>query len=92
MSTPTPIEIVREFASREHGTLLMAAGERDRDWRYYASALASVLADAERFQALERAHRESKWSGWDEWNPAFGGFEKSGPLAELADRLRDGAT
>ena len=88
MSTPTPIEIVRESLAKLQDPFVMFHARPEK--KAFTIALASVLADAERFQALERAHRESKWSGWDEWNPAFGGFEKSGPLAELADRLREG--
>lgn len=81
-TTPTPVEIVRDF--------LRFNQEVDgAHYSKFTSALASVLRDAERFNALELAltddrifvstpdpHDDDLWAPHD------------GTLAELADRLR----
>lgn len=84
----TPIEIVRAqhaWMNRE------ALGDQAPfTGAQYQAALASALRDAERFKALERAHNDpdSNHAWLDADLVGKGGFT----LAELADRLREGAT
>ena len=81
----TPIEIIREHLSAFQG--IDELTEIDNE---FTTALASVLRDAERFAALERAHDTGTWSGWAEWNPDIDEFQRTvEPLSELADRLRE---
>lgn len=88
MSTSTPIEIVRRYTQwREDG--LARPRECPLEMGEVTIALASVLADAERFQALERAHdQQPGWQGWSTWSSLSGRQLMPEPLAELADRLR----
>ena len=79
----TPIEIVRA-QSNWWNQGLPGSPPHTQDELY--AALASVLADAERFKALERAHNHpGSPHYW--WEPGVSVFT---PLAELADRLREG--
>lgn len=91
----TPIEIVRAHIDARVVTWGTQA-DVDLD-----CALASVLRDAERFKALERAfsrHNDEgmitvmRWKGQRIWHytkePDIDGLT----IAELADRLREGAT
>lgn len=87
MSTPTPIETVRAHLAWM-AECFATVGMSTNDDPFY-SALASVLADAERFQALERALTDDKIfvstpdpHDDDLWAP------HDGTLAELADRLK----
>ena len=83
----TPIEIVRAHIDA-------LTGNRSHGFARVTAALASVLADAERFQALERAH-QTTWTrqGWCNFEDGDKWWQFAPkPLAELADRLREGAT
>lgn len=90
MSTPTAIEVVRAQNDwwLTHNSFMPPHTRSE-----YAAAIASVLADAERFQALEAAayievrktaggcdHRARRENGWTHIYATS--------LAELADRLR----
>lgn len=85
MTMSTPIEIVREMQlwRRSQGKYdtpcTMPFGPIE-----FGHALDAVLADAERFKALERAHNHpGSPHYW--WEPGVSVFT---PLAELADRLK----
>ena len=91
MSTPTPIETVRAHLAWM-AECFATVGMSTNDDPLYA-ALASVLADAERFKALELAHLDPKCpQAWCERRYAGAMVYIDGPLSELADRLREGAT
>lgn len=87
MSTPTPIETVRAHLAWM-AECFATVGMSTNDDPLYAA-----LADAERFKALERAHKKEELiyvmvpdpHDDDLWAP------HDGTLAELADRLREGA-
>ena len=86
----TPIDQVRELI--RYRELRYEA----RDEKRLTSALASVLRDAERFKALERAHDcRSIYAMCVESHDnkaRFTGYNVVAcTLAELADRLREGA-
>lgn len=96
----TPIEIVRDYVNgRQDNTIFCPHKEEDA----LTTALASVLRDAERFAALERAHLKridhgegtmATIVGWGEYMAdlsVWDGYPFEEPLAELADRLREGA-
>lgn len=90
MSTPTPIEIVREHqrwrrAQGQYAGLCQCPHTPEE----IGLALDSVLCDAERFNALERALTDDRIfvstpdpHDDDLWDP------HDGTLAELADRLK----
>ena len=100
MSTPTPIEIVREYqrwrrAQGQYAGLCQCPHTPEE----IGLALDAVLRDAERFKALERAFEKHgnegmitvmRWKGQRVWHytkePEIDGTS----LAELADRLREG--
>ena len=97
MSTQTPIEIVRaqwDWTRADYTNGLIAP----HGWDEYDTALASVLADAERFKALELAHDKSGECCWAEWWPVLRNGVRTAvhelnsrettPLAEIADVLR----
>ena len=94
MSTPTPIEIVREYqrwrrAQGQYAGLCQCPHTPEE----IGLALDSVLSDAERLAKLEDAHKKEELiyvmvpdpHDDDLWAP------HDGTLAELADRLREGA-
>jgi hypothetical protein len=87
MSTPTAIEIVRNYhRAREMAAHYVPQDDLDEQ---LTAALASVLRDAERFQALERAH--GGCDSPDAWSYVNSEGERrfyKEPLAELADKLR----
>ena len=106
MSTPTAIEIVRDCHAWRRGEgkyagdgFIPPVNIMPPYWMCQESdALASVLADAERFAALERAfsrHNDEgmitvmRWKGQRIWHytkePDIDGLT----IAELADRLRE---
>lgn len=87
MSAPTPIEIVRESLAKLQDPFVMFHARPEK--KAFTIALASVLRDAERFNALERALTDDKIfvstpdpHDDDLWAP------HDGTLAELADKLR----
>ena len=87
----TPIEIVREYIPKIEYTRTFYGREREE----VLTALASVLRDAERFKALERAHDcRSIYAMCVESHDnkaRFTGYNVVAcTLAELADRLREG--
>jgi hypothetical protein len=95
MSTPTAIEIVRECHAWRRGEGKYAADGfmpplniPPPYWMCQESAaLAAVLADAERFQALERAHDGCTGAQWcSRYGTTY--INSSEVLAELADKLR----
>ena len=89
MSTPTPIEIVRESLAKLQDPFVMFHARPEK--KAFTIALASVLADAERFQALERAHADPHGMyAWGVQTATAPFHPKEGNLAELADRLREG--
>lgn len=90
MSTPTPIEIVREQMHAERARYNYCATSAGAE---YYTALASVLADAERFQALERAQWLRVQVGRDDRSfvsrrPGSSNEFSCESLGELADYLR----
>ena len=96
----TPIEIVREMqlwrrAQGKYGLDDYPPGMPFSP-RQYGEALDAVLRDAERFKRLEKAHNlggiGGPIDGWCIYKPNGGPWEFACmPLAELADRLREGA-
>lgn len=94
----TPIEIVREQMHAERARYNYCATSAGAE---YYTALASVLRDAERFNALERAFEKHgnegmitvmRWKGQRVWHYTKEPEIDGATLAELADRLREGAT
>jgi len=87
MSTPTPIEIVREHqrwrrAQGQYAGLCQCPHTPEE----IGLALDSVLRDAERFKRLQEGHDNGTWSGWCEWSPDADCFQRTtAPLAEIAD-------
>lgn len=91
----TPIEIVKEMQLWRRGE-----GKYGRDeWlvempyspEQFGEAIDAVLADAERFKALERAHADPHGMyAWGVQTATAPFHPKEGNLAELADRLREG--
>lgn len=84
----TPIEIVREYRLWQRRPVMVCGytwNEPPHTREEYDAALASVLADAERFAALELAQDTSEievcWVDLMKDEPI-------GTLAELADKLR----
>ena len=102
MSAPTPIEIVREYqrwrrAQGQYAGLCQCPHTPEE----IGLALDSVLRDAERFNALERAFEKHgnegmitvmRWKGQRVWHYTKEPEIDGATLAELADRLREGAT
>ena len=96
MSAPTPIEIVREYqrwrrAQGQYAGLCQCPHTPEE----IGLALDSVLSDAERFKALERAHDGRSVYAMciesHDQKARFTGYDLAEcPLAELADRLREG--
>ena len=98
MSTLTPIEIVREYqrwrrAQGQYAGLCQCPHTPEE----IGLALDSVLADAERLAALERAHESGEThQGWstrikEKYKMHSMRVLCAGTLAEIADRLREGA-
>ncbi len=90
----TPIEIVREYIPKIEYTRTFYGREREE----VLTALVSVLRDAERFAALERAfsrHNDEgmitvmRWKGQRVWHFTKEPDIDGATLAELADRLRE---
>ena len=83
MSTPEQLTIIRHVI--QYRELRYADKERE-----LTDALIAVLRDAERFKALERAHKDFGTS--ECWAVGCGGdWHWDGrPLSELADRLKEG--
>lgn len=100
MSTPTAIEIVREHqrwrrAQGQYAGLCQCPHTPEE----IGLALDSVLRDAERFQALERAFEKHnsegaisvmRWKGKCVWHYTKEPDIDGATLAELADRLKGG--
>lgn len=98
MSAPTPIEIVREYqrwrrAQGQYAGLCQCPHTPEE----IGLALDSVLSDAERFNALERAFEKHgnegmitvmRWKGQRVWHYTKEPEIDGSTLAELADRLR----
>jgi hypothetical protein len=79
----TPIENVRGFLAH-----VAARSTKPHELRF-CQDLASVLRDAERFQALEQAHeRCDSPDAWSYVNSEGDRRFYKEPLAELADKLR----
>jgi len=87
MSTPTAIEIVRESLAKLQDPFVAFHARPEK--KAFTTALASVLRDAERFAALERAH--DGCDSTDAWSYVNDDGKRrfyAVPLAELADRLK----
>ena len=101
MSTPTPIEIVREMqlwrrAQGKYGLDEYPPGMPFSP-RQYGEAIDSVLRDAERYKALERAFEKHgnegmvtvmRWKGQRVWHYTKEPEIDGSTLAELAGRLK----
>lgn len=94
----TPIEIVRESLAKLQDPFVMFHARPEK--KAFTEALASVLRDAERFKALERAFEKHnsegaisvmRWKGKCVWHYTKEPDIDGATLAELADRLREGA-
>ena len=84
MSTPAPIEIVRESLAKLQDPFVMFHARPEK--KAFTIALASVLRDAERYKRLQEGHDNGTWSGWCEWSPDADCFQRTtAPLAEIAD-------
>ena len=94
----TPIEIVR---AHRLSLAYPSAGIATQAYAKEIAALDAVLRDAERFKALERAFEQHnnegmitvmRWKGQCVWHYTKEPDIDGSTLAELADRLREGAT
>ena len=83
MSTPEQLTLIRQVI--HYRELRYADKERE-----ITDALIALYADAERFQALERAHEDEPTEYWCRWSFDRDCWEpRVGTLAELADGLRE---
>jgi len=108
MSTPTPIEIVREtqlwrrgegkYANIREAGAFSAIAAMPYKPEQFGEAIDAVLADAERFKALELAFEKHnsegaisvmRWKGKCVWHYTKEPDIDGATLAELADRLRE---